>query len=87
MDPATLSILVTVASVVGHFIATRFLPPASSTPPALPTSVGHGEVIRFLEQLVANAVAKTQPASQPTDLLSELEKLIAAAVAKAQTPK
>ena len=64
MDPLTITtIAISIASfLIGHFHVLPFLPAPTPKPPSLPTSIGHGEILKYLEQLIVNAVSQAQPA-------------------------
>ena len=78
MDPLLMSVLF----AVGGYALRHFLPFSSSKPPVLPTTFGHGELIKYLLQLLANSQTSPVPVpspSQPTsvDLHQVLMQLLA----------
>ena len=59
MDPLLMSVLF----AVGGYALRHFFPFSSSKPPVLPTTFGHGELIRYLLQLLASSQEKPVPIS------------------------
>ena len=78
MDPLLMSVLF----AVGGYALRHFLPFSSSKPLTPPTTFGHGELIKYLLQLLANspvnpAPVPLSPVSSPVDLHQVLTQLIA----------
>ena len=66
MDPVTISLILGGVSLAMHFLGARIQSkaPPTSTPPAFPTTFGHGELIQFLRQEISNAIGN-QPVAPP----------------------
>lgn len=87
MDPLTLNILLLVGGfLISHLNLLPFIPKPSPKPAPFPTSVGHGELLKFIEQAVVNYLAthpvtpvspnSGSPALDVTKLLEQLLALI-----------
>ena len=65
MDPLLMSVLF----AVGGYALRHFLPFPSSKPPVPPTTFGHGELIKYLLQLLVNSQTIPVPSPpQPTSV-------------------
>ena len=103
MDPATISTLVIagVSFLIGHLQLIPKLLGRSPAPAVPPTTVGHGEIMKYLEQLLVNAAssAPTSPTVPVTPggqvdvnallalLVALLEKAMIPSVPTPPTPK